>query len=114
LTKGDKGCKVLSFFGLVFGLFLMSVHTQALEFPRPVDAVNDVAEVIPRQYETQMNHLAKTVFDETGTALVVATFWRGSSALLKCRSSRPRSRPRSRQRSNSDPCPPFPLRGLVR
>ncbi len=60
--------------GLIFALLLTSPQAQALKFPRSVDAVNDFAEVISPDYEARMNQLSKTLWDQTGTALVVATF----------------------------------------
>ena len=42
-------------------------------FPKPTGAVNDFAGVIPAQYKSRMENLAKEVLEKTGTAIVVAT-----------------------------------------
>ncbi len=41
-------------------------------FPSPRGAVNDFADVIPAQYKTRMESLAREVLEKTGTAMVVA------------------------------------------
>ncbi|UCC65889.1 MAG: TPM domain-containing protein [Deltaproteobacteria bacterium] len=74
LTKGNRYWKVLPFLGLAFALILTPLWAQGPKFPQPADAVNDFAEVISPEYEAQMNQLARAVWDQTGTALVVATF----------------------------------------
>lgn len=42
--------------------------------PAPVESVNDFADVIPPDYEMRINSLARALWAQTGTALVVATF----------------------------------------
>lgn len=55
-------------------LFLTVFPTAAAEtFPKPTGAVNDFAGVIPAQYKSQMETLAREVLEKTGTAVVVAT-----------------------------------------
>lgn len=41
-------------------------------FPSPRGAVNDFADVIPAQYKTRMENLAREVLEKTGTSVVVA------------------------------------------
>lgn len=60
--------------GLIFTLVLAPLQVQALKFPQPENAVNDFADVIPPEYESRMNQLAQALWDQTGTAVVVATF----------------------------------------
>jgi len=59
--------------GLVCALST-SLPAQGSQVPAPVGAVNDFADVIPLEYETQLNQLARALWEQTGTALVVATF----------------------------------------
>jgi uncharacterized protein len=42
-------------------------------FPKPVGAINDFAGVIPAQYKSGMEGLAREVLEKTGTSVVVAT-----------------------------------------
>ncbi|MBW2038978.1 MAG: TPM domain-containing protein [Deltaproteobacteria bacterium] len=72
--KGNRYWKVLPFLGLIFALILTPLQAQGQKFPPPVEAVNDFAEVISQEYEAQMNQLARALWDQTGSALVVATF----------------------------------------
>jgi uncharacterized protein len=61
---------------LVVVLFLAPLrsHGQALKFPQTNVPINDYAEVIPPEYEAQMDQLARALWDKTKTAMVVATF----------------------------------------
>jgi len=62
--------------GLFLALILtpLQIQAQALTFPQTNVPVNDYAEVIPPEYEARMDKLARALWDETQTALVVATF----------------------------------------
>jgi uncharacterized protein len=60
--------------GLIFLLSCTALQAQALKFPQTNVPVNDYAEVISPEYEAQMNRLAQALWDQTGTAVVVATF----------------------------------------
>ena len=60
--------------GLFFFLVCTSLQAQALKFPEPEGPVNDYAQVISAQYEAQMNQLGHALWDQTGTAVIVATF----------------------------------------
>jgi len=50
------------------------VAAERTVIPAPVEAVNDFAEVITPDYEMRINTLARALWAQTGTALVVATF----------------------------------------
>jgi uncharacterized protein len=65
---------LLPLVGLIFFLTCTSLQAQALKFPQTKVPVNDYAEVITPEYEAQMNQLAHALLDQTGTAVVVATF----------------------------------------
>lgn len=55
-------------------LLLTVTSLEAVEtFPKPVGAVNDFAGVIPDQYKSRMEDLAREVLEKTGTTVVVAT-----------------------------------------
>lgn len=43
------------------------------EFPEHLGAVNDFANVIPQQYEDEIDAIAREIWGKTGTAIVVAT-----------------------------------------
>jgi len=73
LLNGNNRLPVLCFLGLIFAL-IIPLNAKAIKFPQPVNAVNDFAEVIPAEYEDKMNQLARTLWDQTRTAFVVATF----------------------------------------
>jgi uncharacterized protein len=62
--------------GLIVVLFLAPLlsHGQALKFPQTNVPINDYAEIIPPEYEAQMDQLARALWDKTKTAMVVATF----------------------------------------
>jgi len=60
--------------GLIFFLSCAALQAQALKFPQTNVPINDYAEVIPPEYEAQMNQLAHALWDQTKTAVVVATF----------------------------------------
>jgi uncharacterized protein len=68
--------KIWSLVGLFLTLILFpfEIQAQALTFPQTNVPVNDYAEVIPPEYQAQMDKLARALWDKTGTALVVATF----------------------------------------
>ncbi|HOJ52854.1 MAG TPA: TPM domain-containing protein [Syntrophales bacterium] len=53
-------------------LLLSSTSILAIEFPRPVGAVNDYAGVLSAETRTYLERLAREVWDKTGTAIVVA------------------------------------------
>jgi uncharacterized protein len=74
MQKGSVG-KFSEALLLVAALFFLSVFPVAAAetFPRPTGAVNDFAGVIPAQYKSQMETLAREVLEKTGTAIVVAT-----------------------------------------
>ena len=57
----------------IYGLLLVTSPCAGENLPKPVSAVNDFAGVIPGQYKTQMEDLAREVMEKTGTAVVVAT-----------------------------------------
>lgn len=56
-------------------LLLVSVFPAAAaeNFPNPIGAVNDFAQVISAQHKSGMEILAREVLEKTGTAIVVAT-----------------------------------------
>ncbi len=59
---------------MTVSLFLLVFPAAAAEtFPKPTGAVNDFAGVIPAQYKSRMENLAREVLEKTGTAIVVAT-----------------------------------------
>jgi len=66
--------RLVSLVGLIFFLSIISLQAQVLTFPQPDGPVNDYAEVIPPEYEAQMNQLAHALWEQTNTAVVVATF----------------------------------------
>jgi uncharacterized membrane protein YgcG len=66
--------KFMPLAGLIFLLSCTALQAQALKFPQTNVPVNDYAEVIPPEYEAQMNRLAHALWDQTKTAVVVATF----------------------------------------
>ena len=66
--------KILPVVVLVFFLSCTTLTAQVLKFPQPEGPVNDYAEVITPEYEAQMNLLGHALWDQTGTAVVVATF----------------------------------------
>jgi uncharacterized protein len=70
----NRYLKTMLLLGLFFFLVCTSLQAQALKFPDPEGPVNDYAQVISPQYEAQMSQLAQTLWDQTGTSLVVATF----------------------------------------
>ncbi len=72
--KRSKFLKVLPLLGLFFALILTPVQVKGQKYPQPVDAVNDFAEVISPEYEARMSQLARALWEQTGTAMVVATF----------------------------------------
>jgi uncharacterized protein len=51
-----------------------SAQGSTQSFPKPVGAVNDFAGVVPEQYAAQIGEVARALWDQTETALVVATF----------------------------------------
>ncbi len=58
----------------ILGFLLIAASLQAAEnVPRPTGAVNDFAGVIPDQYKTRMENLAREVLEKTETAIVVVT-----------------------------------------
>jgi uncharacterized protein len=65
---------LVSLVGFIFFLTCTALQAQALKFPQTNVPVNDYAEVITPEYEAQMNQLAHALWDQTGTAVVVATF----------------------------------------
>ena len=59
---------------VILCLLLMVTPVGAVDnFAKPVGAVNDFAGVLPSQYKSQMEDLAREVLEKTGTAIVVAT-----------------------------------------
>lgn len=74
IAKRHVYITVLPLVGLIFCLTCTSLLAQALQFPQTKVPVNDYAEVITPEYEAQMNQLAHALWDQTGTAVVVATF----------------------------------------
>ncbi len=60
---------------IVFILLLQagSAFAASAEFPRPIGAINDFANVIPAPQRAEMESLAREVLQKTGTAVVVAT-----------------------------------------
>jgi uncharacterized protein len=70
----NRHLKTVLLVGLFFFLVCTSLQAQALKFPDPDGPVNDYAEVITPEYEAQMNQLGRSLWDQTGTAVVVATF----------------------------------------
>jgi len=68
-----KAGKLALALGLI-SIFFGTVPVRAEDkFPKPVGAVNDFAGVIPSDYKTRMESLAREVLEKTGTAIVVAT-----------------------------------------
>jgi uncharacterized protein len=66
--------RTLPFILCGLALLLTVTSLEAVEtFPKPVGAVNDFAGVIPDQYKSRMEDLAREVLEKTGTAVVVAT-----------------------------------------
>ena len=76
LLTGKRYVKLVPLVALILFLFFSctSLEAQVLKFPQPDGPVNDYAEVITLEYEAQMNQLANALWDQTGTAVVVATF----------------------------------------
>jgi uncharacterized protein len=74
LHTADRYVKLVPLVGLIFFLTCTSLHAQALKFPQTNVPVNDYAGVITPEYEAQMNQLAHALWDQRGTAVVVATF----------------------------------------
>ena len=70
----NKYLKVALLVGFFFFLVCIPLQAQALQFPQTNVPVNDYAEVITPEHEAQMNQLAHALWDQTGTAFVVATF----------------------------------------
>jgi uncharacterized protein len=70
----NRYVKLMPLVGLIFFLTCTALQAQALKFPQTNVPVNDYAEVITPEYEAQMNQLAHALWDQTGTAVVVATF----------------------------------------
>jgi uncharacterized protein len=70
----NRYLKTILFWGLFFFLVCTSLQAQALKFPEPEGPVNDYAQVVSPQYEAQMNQLGRALWDQTGTAVIVATF----------------------------------------
>lgn len=66
--------KLVPLAGLIFLLSCTALQAQALKFPQTNVPVNDYAEVILPEYEAQMNQLAHALWNQTKTAVVVATF----------------------------------------
>jgi uncharacterized protein len=62
---------------LALGIILIFIGTALVraeeKFPKPVGAVNDFAAVIPPDYKSRMEGLAREVLEKTGTAIVVVT-----------------------------------------
>jgi len=59
---------------VILCLLLMVTPVGAVDnFAKPVGAINDFAGVLPSQYKSQMEDLAREVLEKTGTAIVVAT-----------------------------------------
>jgi uncharacterized protein len=73
---GKRYMKICSFVVLLLALTLLpfQIQAQVLKFPQTNVPINDYAEVIPPEYQAQMDRLARALWDKTGTALVVATF----------------------------------------
>jgi len=69
------GCKVFRVVILCFLVLLLAASSPeaAENFPKPVGAVNDFAGVIPSQYKSGMDDLAREVLEKAGTSVVVAT-----------------------------------------
>jgi uncharacterized protein len=74
LHTADRYVKLVPLVGLIFFLTCTPLHAQALKFPQTNVPVNDYAGVITPEYEAQMNQLAHSLWDQTETAVVVATF----------------------------------------
>jgi uncharacterized protein len=74
LYTANRYGKLVPLVGFIFFLFCTTVAAQVLKFPQPDGPVNDYAEVITPEYEAQMNQLGRALWDQTGTAVVVATF----------------------------------------
>jgi uncharacterized protein len=74
LHTANRYVKLVPLVGLIFFLTCTSLQAQALKFPQTNVPVNDYAEVITPEYEAQMNQLAHALWDQTGAAVVVATF----------------------------------------
>src|SRR4030042_1181821 len=71
---GNRYMKIWPLVGLFVVLILPPLQAQVLKFPQTNVPVNDYAEVIPPEYEAQMDQLARALGDQTRTAVVVATF----------------------------------------
>jgi uncharacterized protein len=74
LHAANRYGKLIPLVGFIFFLFCTTLAAQVLKFPQPDGPVNDYAEVITPEYEAQMNQLGRALWDQTGTAVVVATF----------------------------------------
>lgn len=74
LHTAKRYIKILPLVGIILFLTFTLLQAQALKFPRPEGPVNDFAEVISPEYEAQMNQLAHALWEQTNTAVVVATF----------------------------------------
>jgi uncharacterized protein len=75
LHTSNRYRKLVPLVGFIFFLSCSTLlAAQVLKFPQPDGPVNDYAEVITPEYEAQMNQLGRALWDQTGTAVVVATF----------------------------------------
>jgi uncharacterized protein len=70
----NRYLKIIFLVGCFFPLICTSLQAQILTFPQPDGPVNDYAEVIPPEYEAQMNQLAYALWDQTKIVVVAATF----------------------------------------
>lgn len=58
---------------LIFLTLALSYNVLAQQFPRPIGAVNDFAEVIPYSFESQIEAICNEVWEKTNTAIVDVT-----------------------------------------
>ena len=60
-------------YSLIVLFYLLPFYLFAQQFPQPVGAVNDFANVIPQNFEDQITVICKEVWEKTGTAIVDVT-----------------------------------------
>jgi len=74
MQKGSKGkFGTLGFLMAAFLILFVFPAAAGETFPKPTGAVNDFAGMIPAEYKSRMEALAREVLEKTGTAVVVAT-----------------------------------------
>ncbi|MEI7590667.1 MAG: TPM domain-containing protein, partial [Deltaproteobacteria bacterium] len=66
--------KKIFFFMLILSLVATSAFGADKEFPEPVGAINDFANVLPAQQRQTLEIYCQDIYARTGVAIVVATF----------------------------------------